>query len=96
MAKKTKKIHRVNFISLQDGPDKTFKEVVDGTITYSDGKFDWSGINSEFAKALQTKGIMGEMGERFFPKDGMKFMKNLKIEFRSPYYSASRVMTEEV
>ena len=51
------------------------------------------GGNKNFVKSLEKDGVIDYSNprEKFFPKDGLKFLEQLKFNFKSGYLNASDI-----
>jgi len=77
---------------------KTFSEKHRKMMTWTVVKYDRGEVVFSKEKYLQSfvndmiqKGIIGEYGERYFPTDGLDFMKQLKNHF-----SGSRMVATDI
>ena len=81
---------------------KTFSEkhrkVMTSTVVkYERGEVVFSKLKADqpFVNEMIQKGIIGEYGKRYFPKDGMKFLEQLKFQFNGSRMVASDIIEDD-
>jgi len=73
--------------------EKHRKMMTDQVIKYENGEVVFSKMkrNQPFVNDMIQEGIIGEYGEKYFPTDGLDFMKQLKNHF-----NGSRVVATDI
>ena len=66
-------------------------------VKYERGEVVFSKLKADqpFVNEMIQKGIIGEYGKRYFPKDGMKFLEQLKFQFNGSRMVASDIIEDD-
>tara|TARA_R100000664_G_C2752624_1_gene139904 strand:+ start:1665 stop:1973 length:309 start_codon:yes stop_codon:yes gene_type:complete len=67
----------------------TIIKFIDDKVVFSQLKDD-----QPFAKYLIQEGVLGMDGKRYYPKDGLDFMSQLKFHFRGGYTTATDIIDD--
>ena len=81
---------------------KTFSEkhrkmMTSTVVKYERGEVVFSKLKADqpFVNKMIQEGIIGEFGKRYFPKDGMKFLEQLKFQFNGSRMVASDIIEDD-
>jgi len=81
---------------------KTFSEkhrkmMTSTVVKYERGEVVFSKLKADqpFVNEMIQEGIVGEYGKRYFPKDGMKFLEQLKFQFNGSRMVASDIIEDD-
>ena len=81
---------------------KTFSEkhrkmMTSTVVKYERGEVVFSKLKADqpFVNEMIQEGIIGEYGKRYFPKNGMKFLEQLKFQFNGSRMVASDIIEDD-
>ena len=81
---------------------KTFSEkhrkmMTSTVVKYERGEVVFSKLKADqpFVNEMIQEGIIGEYGKKYFPKDGMKFLEQLKFQFNGSRMVASDIIEDD-
>lgn len=77
--------------------EKHMKMMTDQVIKYENGEVVFSNMKRDqpFVKRMIQEGIIGQYGKKYYPSDGLKFMKQLKYQFNGSRMLATDIIEDD-
>ena len=71
--------------------------MTDQVIKYENGEVVFSKMKRDqpFVKRMIQEGIIGQYGKKYYPSDGLKFMKQLKYQFNGSRMLATDIIEDD-